>query len=47
MTMDAIVALNFGIVISIALKEMGITEEKELVSNTIKFYIGQRYLNMY
>lgn len=36
MTMDAIAALNFGIVISIALKEMGITEEKELVSNTIK-----------
>ncbi len=36
MTMDAIAALNFGIVISIALKGMGITEEKELVSNTIK-----------
>lgn len=36
MTMDAIAALNFGIVISIALKEMGVTEEKELVSNTIK-----------
>ncbi|WP_077368986.1 branched-chain amino acid transport system II carrier protein [Anaerosalibacter sp. Marseille-P3206] len=36
MTMDAIAALNFGIVISIALKEMGVTEEKRLVSNTIK-----------
>lgn len=36
MTMDAIAALNFGIVISIALKGMGVTEEKELVSNTIK-----------
>lgn len=36
MTMDAIAALNFGIVISIALKEMGVTEERELVSNTIK-----------
>jgi len=36
MTMDAIAALNFGIVISIALKEMGVTEEKELVSYTIK-----------
>jgi LIVCS family branched-chain amino acid:cation transporter len=34
-TMDAIAALNFGIVISIALKGMGITEEKKLVSNTI------------
>ncbi|QGU94509.1 branched-chain amino acid transport system II carrier protein [Clostridium bovifaecis] len=36
MTMDAIAALNFGIVISIALKQMGVTEEKSLVSNTIK-----------
>ena len=35
MTMDAIAALNFGIVISLALKEMGVTEEKKLVSNTI------------
>ncbi|MGY0373178.1 branched-chain amino acid transport system II carrier protein [Clostridium sp. JNZ J1-5] len=35
-TMDAIAALNFGIVISIALKEMGVTEEKKIVSNTIK-----------
>lgn len=35
-TMDAIAALNFGIVISIALKEIGVTEEKKLVSNTIK-----------
>lgn len=36
MTMDAIAALNFGIVISLALKGMGVTEEKKLVSNTIK-----------
>ncbi len=36
MTMDAIAALNFGIVISITLKEMGVTEEKKLVANTIK-----------
>ena len=36
MTMDAIAALNFGIVISIALKGMGVTEEKKLVSSTIK-----------
>lgn len=36
MTMDAIAALNFGIVITIALKGMGITEEKRLVSSTIK-----------
>lgn len=28
--MDAIAALNFGIVISIALKGMGVTEEKNL-----------------
>lgn len=35
-TMDAIAALNFGIVISIALKDLGVTEEKKLVSNTIK-----------
>lgn len=36
MTMDAIAALNFGIVITIALKGMGITEERRLVSSTIK-----------
>lgn len=36
MTMDAIAALNFGIVISLSLKEKGITEEKTLMSNTIK-----------
>jgi len=36
LTMDAIAALNFGIVISIALKEMGVTEERKLVSKTIK-----------
>lgn len=36
MTMDAIAALNFGIVISIALNDMGVTEEKQLISRTIK-----------
>lgn len=36
MTMDAIAALNFGIVISIALREMGVTEETGLVTNAIK-----------
>ena len=36
LTMDAIAALNFGIVISSVLTGMGVTEEKELVSNTIK-----------
>lgn len=36
MTMDAIAALNFGIVISIALKEMGMKKGKNLVTNTIK-----------
>ncbi|MEW8956481.1 branched-chain amino acid transport system II carrier protein [Clostridium sp.] len=36
LTMDAIAALNFGIVIALVLKEMGITSQKSLVSNTIK-----------
>ncbi|KYH28361.1 branched-chain amino acid transport system II carrier protein [Clostridium colicanis] len=36
MTMDAIAALNFGIVITVALKQMGIKEEKALISNSIK-----------
>lgn len=36
MTMDAIAALNFGIVIALALKEKGVTSEKALTSNTIK-----------
>ncbi|NLB20135.1 MAG: branched-chain amino acid transport system II carrier protein, partial [Clostridium sp.] len=36
LTMDAIAALNFGIVISIALNGMGIIEEKKLVSSTVK-----------
>lgn len=36
MTMDAIAALNFGIVISLSLKNMGVTEEKSLVQNSIK-----------
>lgn len=36
MTMDAIAALNFGIVIAFALKEKGVNSEKGLISNTIK-----------
>lgn len=36
MTMDAIAALNFGIVITLSLNDMGITTEKRIVSNTIK-----------
>jgi LIVCS family branched-chain amino acid:cation transporter len=36
MTMDAIAALNFGIVISVTLQAMGITKEREIVSDTIK-----------
>ncbi|WMJ80550.1 branched-chain amino acid transport system II carrier protein [Clostridium sp. MB40-C1] len=36
MTMDAIAALNFGIVISIALKAKGIQDEKSITSNSIK-----------
>lgn len=36
MTMDAIAALNFGIVIAFALKEKGVQSEKGLVTNTIK-----------
>ncbi|WP_027623037.1 branched-chain amino acid transport system II carrier protein [Clostridium lundense] len=36
MTMDAIAALNFGIVISLALRQKGISEEKSLVSYSIK-----------
>ena len=36
MTMDAIAALNFGIVITITLREMGVKDEKSLLSSTIK-----------
>ena len=36
LTMDAIAALNFGIVIAIVLKEIGVREEKRLISYTIK-----------
>lgn len=36
MTMDAIAALNFGIVISYTLKSMGVKEEKSVVSYSIK-----------
>lgn len=36
MTMDAIAALNFGIVIAFTLKERGVNSEKGLISNTIK-----------
>jgi len=34
--MDAIAALNFGIVIAFTLKERGVNSEKGLISNTIK-----------
>lgn len=36
MTMDTIAALNFGVVISLTLKQMGIEKEKSLVSNSIR-----------
>lgn len=36
MTMDAIAALNFGIVISLALKAKGVKDEKSITSNSIK-----------
>lgn len=36
MTMDAIAALNFGIVIAFTLKEKGVSSEKGLINNTIK-----------
>lgn len=36
MTMDAIAALNFGIVIAFTLREKGVTSEKGLINNTIK-----------
>nr|WP_309137241.1 branched-chain amino acid transport system II carrier protein [Clostridium sp. CM027] len=36
MTMDAIAALNFGIVVALVLKKQGITDEKALSSYTIK-----------
>ncbi len=36
MTMDTIAALNFGIVIALVIKSKGITEEKYVVSSTIK-----------
>ena len=36
LTMDAIAALNFGIVITLVLREKGLNSEKALVSNTIK-----------
>lgn len=36
MTMDAIAALNFGVVITLALKQKGLTSEKALTKNTIK-----------
>ncbi|GAA0121037.1 MAG: branched-chain amino acid transport system II carrier protein [Clostridium argentinense] len=35
-TMDTIAALNFGVVISLTLKQMGIKDEKSLVSNSIR-----------
>ena len=36
LTMDTIAALNFGIVISIAIKSRGVTDEKNLISSSIK-----------
>ena len=36
LTMDTIAALNFGIVISLAIKSRGVTDEKLVVSNSIK-----------
>ncbi|SFC28086.1 branched-chain amino acid transport system II carrier protein [Clostridium uliginosum] len=36
LTMDTIAALNFGIVISLAIKSKGVKEEKYVVSNSIK-----------
>ncbi|MDQ0150922.1 branched-chain amino acid transport system II carrier protein [Eubacterium multiforme] len=36
LTMDTIAALNFGIVISLAIKAKGVKEEKQVVSNSIK-----------
>lgn len=35
-TMDTIAALNFGVVISLTLKQMGIKTEKSIVSNSIR-----------
>lgn len=36
LTMDTIAALNFGIVISLAIKERGISNKKAVVSNTVR-----------
>ena len=36
LTMDTIAALNFGIVIALAIKSRGVTDEKLIVSNSIK-----------
>lgn len=36
LTMDTIAALNFGIVIALAVKSKGVSDEKEVVSSTIK-----------
>lgn len=36
LTMDTIAALNFGIVIALAIKSKGVEDEKEVVSSTIK-----------
>ena len=36
LTMDTIAALNFGIVISIAIKSRGVTDEKYMISSSIK-----------
>ncbi|MEG1255902.1 branched-chain amino acid transport system II carrier protein [Clostridium sp.] len=36
LTMDTIAALNFGVVIALAIKSKGVTDEKEIVSTSIK-----------
>ena len=48
-TMDAIAALNFGIVIAINIKNKGVTDEKSVVSTTIKagFIAGAVLLLVY
>lgn len=36
LTMDTIAALNFGLVISLIIKDLGITNEKDVVKNTVR-----------
>lgn len=52
MTMDAIAALNFGIVISLVLRELGLKNDKQLVGSTLKaglvagFFLTLIYLTL-